>query len=184
VKNILRIAALAITCSATVVGQTGAESAKWPGTWVLNVSESKFGPFLMPGAPSDLAILSQTLKLEKTSKTIGLAGETTYSDSGGTHSSHDDTSLSLNGEETVIGPVSLSFKPVNESTFEIISKLKNSNPNLGEVSHFSVSPDGTKLIETKTQTEREVVTEGASKTTGAAIRVATSVLVFFKQPQK
>jgi hypothetical protein len=164
-------------------GQAGTEAAKWIGTWVLNISESQFGPFLMPDAPSDLAILGQTLKLEKTATTIRLSGETTFRDSSGKHSGHDDTSLSLDGTETVLGPVSLSVRPVDNSTFEIISKLKHSNPNLSEVSHFSVSSDGMKLTETKTQTEREAVPEDVNKT-GAVIRVVTSVLVFAKQPEQ
>jgi hypothetical protein len=89
--------------------------------------------------------------------------------------------LEICGAETVIGPVSFSVKPVYDSTFEIISKLKHSDPILEEVSHFSVSSDGMKLTETKTQTEREVVPEGADKP-GAVIRSVTSVLVFGKQP--
>jgi hypothetical protein len=163
-------------------GQAEAEPAKWIGTWVLNISASLFGPFLMPGAPADLAIVSQTLKLEKTVKAIRLFGETTFRDSTGKHSGYDNTSLGLDGSETVLGPVSLSVRPIDSSAFEIISKLKHSNPNLSEVSHFSVSSDGMKLTETKTQTEREVVPENANKT-GRVIRVVTSVLVFAKQPE-
>jgi hypothetical protein len=52
------------------------------------------------------------------------------------------------------------------------------------VSRFSFSSDGRTLTETKTQTEREVVLEGADQTTGAVIRSSTSVLVFDKIPEK
>jgi hypothetical protein len=178
VKRLLCTAALITACSSAAIGQPGTEPAKWVGTWLLNMAESKFGPFLMPGVPADFAILSQTLKLDKTARSVRLSGETTFHDSSGEHSSHDDTGLSLAGAETVIGSVSLSFRPVDGSNFEIIGKLGDSNPNLTQVSHFSVSSDGTKLTETKTQTEREVVPEGSI---GAVIRVATSVLVFDKQ---
>jgi hypothetical protein len=182
VKRLPGIAALIIImCSSAVVGYAGAAPAKWVGTWVLSVSESKIRPFLMPGVPLDLAILGQTLRLEKTAKAIRLSGETTFRVSGEKHSGHDDTSLDLDGTETVFGPVSLSVRLVDDSTFEILSKVKPSNPNLVEVSRFSVSSDGAKLTETKTQTEREVVPEDANKA-GAVIRVVTSVLVFGKQP--
>jgi len=181
VKNILGIVAFVIACPITLIST---EPPKWAGTWVLNVAESTFGPFLMPGLPPELAIFSQTLKLEITAKSFELTGESNYRDGSGIHASHEHVSLKLDGEETVFGRVSLSFKPVDDLAFEITSKLKNSDPYLVEVSYFSVSPDGTKLSETKTQTEREVVTEGGNKTSGAVIRTATSVLVFAPQPQK
>lgn len=181
VKRLVRIAVLTIMWSSALVGQARPELAKWVGTWVLNTSESKFGSLLMPGAPSDLAILGQVLRLERAVKVIRLSGETTFRDSSGKRSSHDDNSLSIDGAEAVIGPISLSFRPVDDSTFEIISQLKHSNPNLVEVSHFSVSPDGKKLTETKTQTEREVVPQSSNKP-GAVIRTATSVLVLGRQP--
>ena len=136
----------------------------------------------MPGAPKDLAILAQTLTLEKTANAIRLFGETTYRDSTGKHSSHDDTSLNLDAE-TSIGPVSFSVRPGDDLTFEIISKLNFSNPSLMEVSHFSVSPDGMQLVETKTQTEREVVFEAANQP-GAVMKVVRSELVFDRHLSK
>jgi hypothetical protein len=90
--------------------------------------------------------------------------------------------LSLDGRETVAGPASLSFRRIDDSTFDIISKLNTRNNNIGEVSHFAISSDGRTLTETKTQTQREVVPEGADTTKGAVIKTSTSVLLFSKTP--
>jgi hypothetical protein len=172
------ICALTVVCSSAMLGQTVAVPAKWIGTWALNVSKSTFGAILVPGVPANLAIVRQSLRLEKTAGAIRLSGDTVVSDNTGTHSGHDDNRLSLDGKETVVGPVSLSFRPIDDSTFEVISKLNIGNRDLGEVSRFSFSPDGSTLTETKTQTERELVSEGADKTTGAVIKTSTFVLVF------
>lgn len=136
----------------------------------------------MPRMPAGFAVLGQTLRLETSARAIRLSGDTVFRDSTGSHSAHDDSSLKLDGTETVIGPVALSFRPIDGSTFEIISKLKINGRNLGEVSRFSFSSDGRTLTEKKTQTEREFVPEGVDKTTGAVIRTSTSVLVFKRQP--
>jgi hypothetical protein len=137
----------------------------------------------MPGLPADLAIVSQTLRLEQIDRAIRLSGETVTSDKSGSHSSHDDNSLSLDGKETAVGPISLSFMPIDASTFEIVSSLNIKDRNLEEVSRFSFSSDGRTLIETKTQTEREPGPESADKATGAVIRTSISVLVFSKLPE-
>ncbi len=123
------------------------------------------------------------MSIKQTAQEIRLSGETVFSDSNGSHSAHDDNSLSLDGRETVVGPISLSFRRIDDSTFVIVSKARINNRNFGEVSHFSFSSDGRTLTETKTQTEREVVPEGVDKTTGAVIRTSTSVLVFSKIPE-
>lgn len=125
-------------------------------------------------------MLSQTLNIKEAARKIRLFGDTVMSDSSGPRSSHDDNSLSLDGRKTVIGIVSLSFKRIDDSTFDIVSKLNIPNRNLGEVSRFSFSTDGSTLTETKTQTEREVVPEGAGKTTGAVIKTSKFILVFHK----
>ena len=137
----------------------------------------------MPGLPAEFAILSQKLRIEKSARTIRLSGDTVFRDSSGSHSTHDDTNLTLDGMETVIGPVSLFFRPIDDSTFEVISQLRN-NRNLGQVSRFSFSPNGTILTETKTQTEREIVPEGADKIPGAPARTSISALVFSKQLER
>jgi hypothetical protein len=103
---------------------------------------------------------------------------------GGSHAVHDDTRLSLDGTETVLGPFFLSFRPIDTSTFEIISRVNISNSNVGEVSRFSFSPDGRTLTETKTQTQREIVPQGNDKTTGALIKISKFVLVFRKVPEQ
>jgi hypothetical protein len=173
---------LTIAGGSALLGQTGAVPAKWIGTWELDVQKSIFGTSLFPGAPAGLKIASQTLRIEQTAREIRLSGDTVVSDSGGSHSGHDDNSLRLDGKETVIGPFSFSFKRIDDSTFDIASKLNSGDRNLGEVSHFAISSDGRTLTETKTQTEREVVPEGADKSAGAVTKTSTFVLVFNKIP--
>jgi hypothetical protein len=166
------------------LGQTVVVPAKWVGTWALNLQKSTFGTILSPGAPVGFTVGSQTFSLKQTAREIRITAETVFSDSNGSHSTHDDNSLSLDGRETVVGPISLSFKRIDDATFEIVSKVSINNRNFGEVSRFSFSSDGRTLTETKTQTEREVVPEGVDKTTGGVIRTSTSVLVFNKTPEE
>jgi hypothetical protein len=172
-----------MACSSVVLGQTAGVPTKWVGIWALNVQKSTLGTILMPGAPVGFKVGGQVLRIKQTTRGIRLTGETVFSDSNGSHSSHDDNSLSLDGRETV-GPGSLSFRRIDDSTFDIVSKVNISGRNLGEVSRFSFSFDGRTLTETKTQTVREVVPEGVDKSTGAVIRTSTSVLVFNRIPEK
>ncbi len=164
-----------------VLGQK-ADIPKWAGTWELDVQESSFGKILFPGAPVDLTLLSQRAKLEQATDKLKMSADIVYSDANGPHKVHEESSLSLDGQETVIGPGSLSFRRIDDSTFDMISRLNTKNTNVGEVSHFAVSADGQTLTETKTQTKREVVPEDAEKNSGAVIRSSTSVLVFRKLP--
>ncbi|MBZ5632491.1 MAG: hypothetical protein LAO55_05115 [Acidobacteriia bacterium] len=161
-KHFAGVCALTVYGS-LVLGQTVAVPAKWVGTWALNVKTSTFGTILIPGAPVGFTVGSQTLSIKQTAQEIRLSGETVFSDSNGSHSAHDDNSLSLDGRETVVGAISLSFRRIDDSTFDIVSKAKINNRNFGEVSRFSFSSDGGTLTETKTQTEREVVPEGVDK---------------------
>jgi len=184
VKYFAGISALTVVCSSAVLGQASAISPKWVGTWTLNVQKSTFGTILVPGAPVGFTVDSETLDIKQSTREIRISGETVFTDSTGSHSAYDDNSLSIDGRETVVGPISLSFRRIDDSTFDIISKINISNRNLGEVSRFSVSSDGRTLTETKTQTEREVVPEGVDKSTGAEIRTSTAVLVFSKDPEK
>jgi hypothetical protein len=183
VKPFVVVCALTFVCSAVLPGQTVSVPAKWIGTWELNVSKSTFGKILVPGAPPDLAIVSQRVRIEKSGQAIRLFGDTVVSDSSGPHSGHDDTALSLDGSETVLGPFSLSFRPIDGSTFEVTSKVNIPGSNIGEVSRFSFSADGRTLTETKTQTEREVVPAGADKAAGAVIKTSEFVLVFSRIPE-
>jgi len=146
----------------------------------LNVHNSTFGEILIPGARVDLKIIRQTIRIEQTATDIRLWGDTAMSDGNGSHSTHDDNRLKLDGTATVIGPVSLSFRRINDFAFEIISAIDIPDHNVGEVSRFVFSPDGRTLTETKTQAEREVVAPGTDKSSGAVIKTSKFVLVFAK----
>jgi len=177
VEQFSRIGVLTLVSSFALLSQT-AVVPKWVGTWKLNVQESIFGTILFPGAPVDFTLLSQRAKLEQATDRLKISADIVYSDASGTHKVHEETSFSLDGQETVIGPASLSFRRIDDSTFDIISRLNTKNTNVGEVSHFAISADGTTLTETKTQTQRETAHEGADKMTGAIIRTSKFVLVF------
>ena len=183
VKHFAGICALTVFCSSVVLGQKAAIPTKWVGAWALNIQKSTFGTTLIPGSPVDFTVGRQILIIKRAARAIRLSGETVFSDSNGSHAVHDENSLSIDGRETVVGPISLSFRRIDDSTFDIVSKLDISNRNLGEVSRFSFSSDGRTLTETKTQTEREIMPEGVDKTAGAVIRTSTSVLVFNKIPE-
>jgi hypothetical protein len=184
VKPFFVVCALTVVCSIVLVGQTVSVPAKWIGTWELNVSESTLGKILVPGAPPELAIVGQRLRIEQSGQAIRLSGDTVISDSGGAHSLHEDTALSLDGSETVLGPFSLSFRPIDSSNFEVTSKVNIPGSNVGELSRFSFSPDGGTLTETKTQTKREAVPAGADTAAGAVIKTSKFVLVFSKVPEQ
>ena len=175
-KQFVAILPLAIIGASTLLGQADAVPAKWIGKWALDVAKSTFEAPLLPGGPGQLSIVSQTLRIDQTGENIRLSGDTLYSDKSGPHSSHDDTSMSLDGTPTVRGPISLSFRRINDSTFDIVSQLITRGRDLGEVSHFVISSDGGTLTETKTQTERQ----GTDTNTAKVIRTSTSMLVFRK----
>lgn len=168
---------ISISITRTILGfalaaQTVAIPAKWIGTWTLDVQKSTFGEILVPGVPPGLTIVRQSLKLEQGAGKMKLSGDTVMSDGTDSFPGHDDMSLSLDGAASVVGPVSLSFKRIDGSSFDIVSKLNMKDRNLGEVSHFAFSSDGKTLTETKTQTERDAA--------GAVIKTSTFVLVFAK----
>jgi hypothetical protein len=168
-----------VIISVAVPGQK-ADIPKWAGTWELDVKESSFGKILFPGAPVDFTLLSQRAKLEQATDKLKMSADIVYSDADGPHKVHEESSLRLDGQKTIIGPGSLSFGRIDDSTFDIISRLNTKNTNVGEVSHFAVSSAGQTLTETKTQTEREAVPKDAEKNSGAVIRTSISVLVFRK----
>jgi hypothetical protein len=179
-KHLLAVSIILTLSAAWVMSGQGPARAKWVGNWILNTHKSTFGTILFPGAPVGLKIVSQTTSIEQSGGEMKFSADIVLSYSGRSHPVHEENSLSLDGRETVIGPVSFSFKRIDDSTFDIISKLNSKNNNIGEVSHFAVSSDGRTLTETKTQTEREVMPEGADQTMGAVIRTSRSVLVFNK----
>jgi hypothetical protein len=181
VKQPVRICLLGVVTFA-VFSQTGPASARWTGAWALNVQNSTFGEILFPGALVDLKITRQTIRIEPAATDIRLSGDTVFSDVNGSHSAHDDNRFKLDGTATVIGPASLSFRRIDDFTFDIITTLDIADHNVGEVSRFVFSPDGRSLTETKTQTEREAVAEGSEKSSGAVIKTSKFVLVFAKVP--
>ena len=178
-KQFVAILTLAMIGASALLGQADSASAKWVGRWALDVEKSTFEAPLLPGGPSPLTVVSQMLRIDQGERNIRLSGETVYSDNSGTHSAQDETSLSLDSTPTFRGPISLSFRRITDSSFEIVSQASIRERNLREVSHFAISSDGGTLIETKTQTERE---GGADKNTPRVIRSSVSVLVFIRKP--
>lgn len=177
-RQFVSIAMLATVGGSVLFGQAAAAPAKMLGLWALNLEKSTFGAPLVPGTPVGLKITGQTLKIEQTAREIRLSGDTVYSDNRGSHSAHDDTTLSLDGKPTVRGPISLSFRGIDDFAFEIASQLIVPGRSLEEVSRFSISSDGRTLTETKTQTAK-----GAPEN-NPAINTSTFVLVFSKLPEQ
>ena len=169
------IVVLATAC--VMSGQSPARP-KWVGSWILDAEKSTLGPFLAPVAPEGLRVIGQTIKIEQTAKEIKIVGDTVMSNRS---SYHDDTSLSLDGAETVVAPgFTLSFRRIDDSAFDIIGKATARNSTIATVSHFVFSSDGRTLTETKNQSKREVVPDGDTRATGAVIGTSSSVLVFNK----
>jgi hypothetical protein len=52
--------------------------AEWTRTWKLNVKKSIFAAILFPGAPADLKIVSQTLKIQHADSDLRRSGETVF----------------------------------------------------------------------------------------------------------
>jgi hypothetical protein len=177
-RQFVSIAMLATVGGSVLLGQAAAAPAKMLGLWALNLEKSTFGAPLVPGTLARLKITGQTLKIEQTAREIRLSGDTVYYDNRGSHSTHDNTTLSLDGKPTVRGPISLSFRGIDDFTFEIASQLTVPGRNIEEVSRFSISSDGRTLTETKTQTEK------GAPDNNPAINTSTSVLVFSKIPEQ
>ena len=161
----------------TTLRAQDAVPSSWLGTWTLDVPRSTIGRPL--GTPSGLTIIGQTLSLDQTAQQLRLCGETNYSDASGTHSARETNSLNLDGTPTAVGPISLAFKRIDGSTFEINSELMVANRRLSETSQFVIAADGQTLTETKTQTARSA---DSSSDAEATTRTSTSVLVFHKRP--
>ncbi len=128
-KRVAGFCILIVLGTAASFGQTATLPARWIGTWKLDIQKSTFEVSLAPGAPSGLTIVSQTLRIEQIAREIRLSGDTVLSDGTGSHSAHDDNRLSLDGKETFAGPISFSFRRIDDSTFDIISKVRIHNRN-------------------------------------------------------
>lgn len=178
----IRICLLAIAISFAAFAQSTVP-ANWTGTWQLNVKESTFGVVLVPGVPADFKILSQTLRIERAADGIRLGGDSTVFVGGETQTERGDNTLRLDGAATNVGAMSLSFRRIDESTFEIVSAIDVPNTNVGEVSRYVFSADGKKLTATKVQTERAPVPAGTDKSKGAVIRTSKFILIYDKLPE-
>ena len=161
VKPTARICVFAFVCLAAL-SQTPPVPASWPGTWELNVQKSTFGEVLLPGVPAGFKIVSETLTFEPSATDIRLSGDVVFLVGSESHSTHEDNRVKLDGTATVIGPLSLSFRRIDNSTFDIISAINIPGRNIGQVSRFVFSSDGRTMTETKTQTQREPVPEGTN----------------------
>jgi hypothetical protein len=154
--------------------------AKWIGTWVLSLPESKLGQLWGPGVPEGgLTFTGQTLKLASNAGRLKVTGDTVTAEFG---SLHEESDVNLDGTETVIPPgARISFRRIDDAAFDLIVKMnsKDIGNHVGE-NHFVFSADGRTLTETKAHTEREVAPEGTDPTKGAVIRTSTTVLVFHK----
>jgi len=180
-RHLLRTAVLVLVSALAAFSQAATVPTKWIGTWTADLKKSTLGPIWGPGLPEGIAPVSQTLRIEEAFGQLKLSGETVLS---GLQPVHDETSLSLDGKETVIGyGASVLFRKIDDSTFDIIVKAnsKDTGNHVGE-NHFVFSPDGKTLTETKTHTEREVAPNGSDQTKSPLIKTSTSVLVYNKTP--
>jgi len=140
---------LPLTLATVLLGQPAPLSEKWAGSWALDTEKSNLRAMLPPGA----TVLSQTLKIELTASQIHLSGDTVLAP--GALNAHDDNTLALDGKETRVGPISLSFRRIDGATFEIVSKGEIGGRAMVEVSRYVLSPDEQTISATKTRTAGE-----------------------------
>jgi hypothetical protein len=179
VKHSVGIRVLTAVVSSVALSQTAAVPAEWIGTWKLSLQESKFGLVWGPGVPDGLTVASQTLKIAAAAGRLRVAGDTVTSELG---SLHEESDVNLDGKEAVLPPgLTISFRRIDDTAFDVILKVNNKDigNHVGE-NRFVFSPDGKRLTETKTHTERAIVPEGADQTKSAVIKTSTTVLVFYK----
>jgi hypothetical protein len=183
VRRFAGICLFTIGISFAALGQVDTVPANWTGPWKLNVKESTFETILVPGVPADFRILSQTIRIEQAANGIRISSDNTFFAGGGSSTRHEDLPLRLDGTPTDLANVSLSFRRIDNFAFEIISTLNVPNTNLGEVSRYVFSSDGSKLTATKIQTERALVPTGTDKSKGAVIRTSKFILLYDKLPE-
>jgi hypothetical protein len=151
--------------------QVAPSAVKWAGTWVLNVPKSTIQKTLVPGVPPDLEIVSLTMKIDLADGSIRLSGDYVVMTGGQKVANRESNTISFD-RESEVGPVALTFRRVDDLSFDIISGLIG-NSALREVSHFAFSADGKELTETKTQ----------KLESGGTVRTSTSILVFDRKPE-
>ena len=138
------------------------------GTWVLDLEQSD--------VPK--GVRSGTLEIRATPGLIKVIIDTVTSQREPSQEEFDPT---LNGKDTVYPDGhKVSFKRVDNRSFDIIASVNNKQSgNHVEENHFVFSPEGNRLTDTRTDTERETVPDGVDPTKGAVLRESTSVLVFY-----
>lgn len=183
-KRAAGICGLVMAMSFAAFAQAGSVPAGWTGTWKLNTQQSTFGAILLPGAPTNLKITAQILTIEHTGNELKLSSDTVFSLDGQFRTRHEDTSLNLDGTQSHTGPISLSFRRIDDSTFEISSTIDIPNSNVGQVSRYVFSPEGKKLTATKIQTQRAPAPAGTEKSKGAVIKTSKFILVYDKAPEQ
>jgi len=177
-KRLFAVCLLAVVVDALALGQPAAVPARWIGTWVLSLPESKVDKILGPGLPlGGLTLTGQTLKIESAAGHMKVTSDTDLAEI--PRPAHEEFGLNLNHGEGIFP--GLSFKRIDDSTFDVILSINNQQlgNDVGE-NHFVFSADGKTLTETKVQTKREFVPEGTDQTKAKVIATATMVLVFHK----
>jgi hypothetical protein len=148
--------------------------AAWIGTWVFD-AESSTGVGIQTLVPGDAKFRRMTMKIAQDEGVIRIESETTYEDdSGGAHSSPEDMRFALDGKPASMGPISLSFRRVDDTTFETVSR--SGNRNLEQVGRFAFSADGTTLTVTKIMVSIDAAGQSTSRT-------APFEMVFRKSPK-
>ena len=183
-RLLARICICVVALSFLTLGQVTTVPDSWTGTWKLNVDESTFGTVLVPYAPANLKILSQTLRIERAANGIRITGDTVLNAGGESQTSHDDSTLRLDGTPTNLGPVSLSFQRIDNFAFEVTSSIDVPGTNVGEVSRYVFASEGSRLTATKIQTQRAPVPAGMDKSEGEVIRASKFILVYDRVPEQ
>jgi hypothetical protein len=164
-RGTLPAASLIMATVCSVPAQPPVKPSRWVGIWTLDVPKSSFGKILVPAVP-DFAILSEKVKITLTSQEIWFEADIITSLNN--QPSHEDQRLSLDGREAALAPdITLSFRRIDDSSFDVIGKVTTGDTRIAEISHFAFPADGLTLTETKTQTETE-----------PEVRTSVSVLIF------
>ena len=183
-KRLAKICILAGLGGSVIMGQEDVASARWIGTWSLSLRASQLGEFWAPGGPSGLTVMGQALEIAATSERIKITTHT-FTSWPPRESSKEEFEFNLDGRETVSpAGASLSFKRIDDRTFDIV--VSGNDRGLGSClveKHFVFS-GGTKLTVTETRRWLDVVAEGGDQPEGAVVRTSSSVLVFDSVPSR
>ncbi len=179
-KRLAELCILAALGGSMIMGQEDAVPARWIGAWSLSPRESQLGEFWAPGGPSGLTAMSQALEIAATSERIKITTHI-FTSWPPRESSREEFEFNLDGRETVSpAGASLSFRRIDDRTFDIV--VSGNNKKLGSClveKHFVFS-GGTKLA--VTETRRWLDAKGGDQTKGAVVRTSNSVLVFDSVP--